>query len=409
MFQHAQLPNGLSIIAEPSPLAQSVAVGFFVQTGSRDETPELAGVSHFLEHMAFKGDARHTAEDVNRIFDEVGANYNASTGEEVTSYYAAILPEYLPQTFELLSTLIQPSLRDDDFDMEKQVILEEIGMYQDMPAFHLYEQAMSIHFTGHPLGNSILGSTESVSALASAQMRAYHAAHYRAGKILLVAAGRIDWPELLQLAEKHCGHWPSDGEVVRVPEAKPAVHSDWLVKSELRQQHVMQMAPAPSAESEDRFAADLIGVMLGDDASGRLYWELVDPGFAESADLSYNDYLGTGAWSTYLCCSPDLVAANLQRITAIYRDFNTNGPTPEELERARTKVSSRVVLGSERPMGRLTSLGGNWLYRKEYRSVEDDLELLQKISMQDILSALERYPVLQSTTVGLGPLSGLPS
>ena len=409
MFQHAQLPNGLSIIAESSPLAQSVAVGFFVQTGSRDETPELAGVSHFLEHMAFKGDARYTAEDVNRIFDEVGANYNASTGEEVTSYYAAILPEYLPQTFELLATLIRPSLRDDDFDMEKQVILEEIGMYQDMPAFHLYEQAMSIHFAGHPLGNSILGSTESVSALTSAQMRAYHAAHYRAGKILLVAAGRIDWSELLQLAQKHCGDWPSGGEALRVPEAKPSAHSDWLVKSELRQQHVMQMAPAPSAESEDRFAADLIGVMLGDDASGRMYWELVDPGFAESADLSYNDYHGTGAWSTYLCCPPDLVAENLQRITAIYRDFNTSGPTPEELERARTKVSSRVVLGSERPMGRLTSLGGNWLYRKEYRSVEDDLALLQKISMQDIRTALDRYPVLQSTTVGLGPLSGLPS
>lgn len=404
MLQHTELTNGLTILAESSPLAQSLAVGFFVRTGSRDETPEVAGVSHFLEHMAFKGDDNYTAEDVNRIFDEVGAKYNASTGEEVTCYYAAILPEYLPETFRLLATLIRPSLRTEDFDVEKQVILEEIGMYQDMPAFHLYEQAMSFHFAGHPLGNSILGSAESISALTADQMRAYHAAHYLAGNIVLVAAGRVDWDQLLQLANEFCGHWPAGSCPRTVVEAMPPRQSRWLVNSELNQQHVMQMAPAPSGENPLRFAAELVSSLLGDETSGRLYWELVDPGLAESADLSFNDYLGCGAWSTYLCCRPDMTRDNLELISQIYEDFNSHGPVPEELERSRTKIASRVVLGSERPMGRLTAIGASWLSGQGYRTVAEDLQLLESISIGDIRKVLDQYPVTQSTTMGLGPL-----
>ena len=132
-FHETTLENGLTVIAELNPAAQSVATGVFVRTGSRDETEDVSGVSHFLEHMAFKGNDVYTADDVNRIFDELGANYNASTSEEVTQFYAAILPEYLPNAVEMLSTLLYPSLRQDDFEMEKNVILEEIGMYGDQP------------------------------------------------------------------------------------------------------------------------------------------------------------------------------------------------------------------------------------------------------------------------------------
>ncbi|MFQ5732411.1 MAG: M16 family metallopeptidase, partial [Planctomycetaceae bacterium] len=133
-FFERTLENGLQVVAELNPHVHSVAAGFFVRTGSRDETDEVSGVSHFLEHMAFKGNDRYSADDVNRIFDEIGAKYNASTSEEVTLFYAAVLPEYLPQAAEMLSVILYPSLRQDDFDVEKQVILEEIGMYVDQPA-----------------------------------------------------------------------------------------------------------------------------------------------------------------------------------------------------------------------------------------------------------------------------------
>ena len=132
-FHRLQLANGLQIIGETSPSARSMALGFFVQTGSRDETPEISGVSHFLEHMVFKGTPQRTALDVNRDFDRIGAHYNASTSEENTIFYAAILPEYLPQAMDVLADILRPSLRRDDFDMEKKVIIEEIGMYDDQP------------------------------------------------------------------------------------------------------------------------------------------------------------------------------------------------------------------------------------------------------------------------------------
>src|SRR5580704_18451331 len=145
-FHSQKLPNGLQVIAETSPSARSVALGFFVRTGSRDETPEVSGVTHFLEHMVFKGTPRRTALDVNRDFDRIGAHYNAFTSEENTVFYAAILPEYLPQAVDILADILRPSLRGEDFEMEKKVIIEEIGMYEDQPTWSAYDNAKKAFF-----------------------------------------------------------------------------------------------------------------------------------------------------------------------------------------------------------------------------------------------------------------------
>ena len=184
-FHEFKLDNGLQVVAELNPNVHSVAMGFFVRTGSRDETSAVSGVSHFLEHMAFKGDDKFTADDVNRIFDEIGAKYNASTSEEITLFYAAVLPEYLPRACEILAAILFPSLRQEDFDMEKNVILEEIGMYEDQPSFVAYENLMRTHFSGHPLSQCILGTSQSVTDLTSEQMRNYHSEHYGTGNITL--------------------------------------------------------------------------------------------------------------------------------------------------------------------------------------------------------------------------------
>src|SRR5947209_13597561 len=172
-FHHHTLPNGLTIIGETSPAAKSAAVGFFVRTGSRDETPDVSGVSHFLEHMVFKGTPRRTAAEVNRDFDRIGADYNAFTSEENTVFHAAVPPEYLPQGVDVLADILRPSLRGDDFDMEKQVIIEEIGMDDDQPMWCAYDNAKKAFFHEHPLGNSILGTKESIIALSREQMQAY--------------------------------------------------------------------------------------------------------------------------------------------------------------------------------------------------------------------------------------------
>src|SRR5436853_2619391 len=158
IFHERKLANGLHLIGETSPSGRSVALGFFVRTGARDESTDVAGVTHFLEHMVFKGTPRRTALDVNRDFDRIGAHYNAFTSEENTVFYAAILPEYLPQAVDILADILRPSLRTDDFDMEKNVIIEEIGMYEDQPMWSAYDHAKRAFFARPPLGNSILGT-----------------------------------------------------------------------------------------------------------------------------------------------------------------------------------------------------------------------------------------------------------
>src|ERR1700675_453313 len=161
------------MIGETSPAARSVALGFFVRTGSRDEEGDVSGVTHFLEHMVFKGTPRRSALDVNRDFDHIGAQYNAFTSHENTVFYAAILPEYLPQAVDILADILRPSLRQDDFDMEKQVIIEEIGMYDDQPGFAAYDRAKQVYFADHKLGNSILGTVDSITKLGRDQMHSY--------------------------------------------------------------------------------------------------------------------------------------------------------------------------------------------------------------------------------------------
>jgi predicted Zn-dependent peptidase len=406
-FHEARLPNGLTMIAEESPSVHSVALGFFVRTGARDETDEVSGVSHFLEHMAFKGTARHSADDVNRVFDEVGAKYNASTSEEVTLFYAAILPEYLPSTFDLLADIIRPALRREDFDMEKKVILEEIGMYDDQPTYTAYEKLMQTHFSGHPLGRSVLGTNESIGALTCEQMRGYHQNRYTAGNIVLAVAGKFDWPELLELTNRHCAPWPAGGGRRDRVEARPRGGKSLVTKPASLQQHVMQMAPAPPADSPLRYAADILSVIVGDDTGSRFFWELIDPGVAETADLGYTDFDGSGAYMCYFSCAPDEARANVERVRSIFNDINRNGVKEVELAQARSKVASRIVLRSERPMGRLSSLGHNWVHRDEYRRVEDDLETLRNLKLADIRELLEAYPLEQLTTSTVGPLESL--
>ena len=211
-FRQHTLDNGLEIVAECSPRAYSAGLGFFVKTGSRDENDANHGVSHFLEHMTFKGTPTRSAADVNRELDEIGSHSNAYTSEEQTVYYASFLPEYQDKAVELLSDIMRPSLREDDFDMEKNVILEEIAKYEDQPPFGAHEKCMSAYFGDHPLGRNVLGSIESVSALTAEQMMDYFRHRYSPKNIALAAAGNIDFDRLIELADRYCGKWePFEG------------------------------------------------------------------------------------------------------------------------------------------------------------------------------------------------------
>ena len=402
-FHETTLPNGLRVIAELNDRAYSIASGFFVKAGSRDETTEIAGLSHFLEHMVFKGTPRRDALAVNRDLDRMGAKHNAQTSEEDTVYHVTSLPEYLPGAFDVLADILRPSLREEDFETEKLVILEEIKMYLDNPMSVAYEAAKVAHFGPHPLGQSILGSVESIMAMTAEQMRVYFAAKYSPANIVLAFAGKGEWDRLVELAASKCAAWEGGPTARQVVPPKGQNAFQALLRAEDNQQTVLAVADAPPLESDDRYAAALLTTILGDHTGSRLYWALIDPGHADGVEFSYQDYNGAGAFYTFLSCEPDEAQANLERIAAIYRSAMAEGVTAEELERAQNKVLARSVLRSERPMGRLMSLGFHWTYRREYLSVEHEMDAYSKVTIEDIRRVLERWPLAPMTVVSVGP------
>ena len=244
-FQQHRLDNGLQVIAEINPRAYSTSVGFFVSAGARDEDSQIAGVSHFLEHMAFKGTPNRTAEEVNRELDEMGSHSNARTGEERTIYHSTVLPEFQDRAVELLADILRPSLRTDDFEMEKKVICEEIMMYDDQPPFGGHEKIMASYFGDHALGQSILGTVETVSSLTPEQMKSYFEQRYSPGNIALVAAGRVDFQGLVKVAEQCCGHWPAVDAPRKLVSAEPRLEFNCVEKETAAQQYLIQLCPGP--------------------------------------------------------------------------------------------------------------------------------------------------------------------
>ena len=402
-FRHHRLDNGLEVIAETNGDAHSMSVAFIVRTGSRDEADDVAGVSHFLEHMCFKGTPRRSADDVNREFDEIGAHYNAFTSEECTAYYASVLPEYQEASVDILADILRPSLRPDDFDMEKKVIQEEIQMYLDQPPFGMDDRIKQLHMGRHPLARSVLGTSDSVGALTATQMRDYFLSRYAADNVFVVAAGKVDFEALVEQVAKRCNDWKPQAARRDVPRAASKASFEVVHRPTATQEYVLQLADAPASEDEDRYAAKLLATIVGDDSGSRMYWELVDPGLAETASLGHYEYLGAGMFYTWLACEPDDVEDNLALLRKILVQVEKDGVTEVELSQAKNKVKARVVLGSERPQSRLFNVGGNWLQRREYRTVADDIKSLNDVTVEQIREVLKKYPLTAASTITVGP------
>lgn len=407
-FRHEQLPNGLDIVAEVSEAAHSASLGFFVKTGARDEHESISGMSHFLEHMVFKGTDTLSAEDINLRFDSMGASSNAFTSEEDTVYYAAVLPEKQHDALELLSAMMRPALREDDFVTEKQVILEEIKMYDDQPPFGADDRCRALFFKNHPLAQSVLGSTSSIESLQVEAMREYHQQRYSSNNLVLAASGAVDFESLIKSAHRLCGEWkpsPPSNRKVSFSSSQCEAVTDVITREQAALEYAVRMSPGPAEDTNDRFAAKLLAMIIGDDSGSRLYWDLVDSGRAEHAACHHHDFLDAGIFVTQLSCEPETTHSLLDRIVEIYQgaedDLSTN-----EVDQARNKLLSRVVLAGERPRQRLFSLGLEWAHLSRYRSVSDDLATLDTISREDLHRILAEWHLpASSSTVLAGPLS----
>jgi predicted Zn-dependent peptidase len=240
-------------------------------------------------------------------------------------------------------------------------------------------------------------------------MLEYFEQRYSPKNIVLAAAGNVDFEALVAEAEKLCGKWQPFDAPRPLPSARPRNGFQVVAKPQSVQQYVVQASSAPSAESDDRYAARVLATIVGDDSGSRFFWELVDTGYAEYAAISAQEFQGAGILMTSISCPPDAAADNLQRVRDVLEEVQANGVTEEELQQAKNKICAHIVLQSERPTNRVFSVGNGWLQRRQYRTVRETADAYRNVSLADIRRILDEHPLTIQTTVAIGPLDKLPA
>lgn len=404
-FKQHTLPSGLRVVAEIDQRGYSASIGFFVRAGARDENDRQSGLSHFLEHMMFKGTDRRTAADVNRELDELGGQSNAYTSEEQTVYYATVLPKFQDRIVDLLGDMMTPKLDESEFETEKQVILEEIAKYEDQPPFGAFERSMELKFGPRGLGRRILGTPESIEAMSPDDLRQYFRWRYRPENIVVAASGSLDFDQLVRQIENATVHW-SRRQSATVFEADdpgtlpPGISLDQRIGvADLHQSYVVSIANGPSSTDEDRYATRVLAAVMGDEGGSRLFWDLIDTGRAEVATVWSQEFEDDGAWFTYLICDPEDVQSNQRLIDDVAKRLINDGVTQAELDQTINKAVASSIMSAERPSSRLFGLGSRFLIHNKYRSLDESIECLRSLTVQDINAAAAKVLVGQATQV----------
>jgi predicted Zn-dependent peptidase len=401
-FRQRDLSNGLTIIAEPDPEAHSAAVGFFVRTGARDEDRAVMGVSHFLEHMMFKGSARRSAADVDLDFDSIGADHNAYTTGELTAFWAHVLPEHLARAAEILADILRPSLRQEDFDDEKSVILEEIAMYEDQPFWVLYERVMEEYYGDSPLGHRVLGTRESIGGLERRRMVEYFRSRYSADNTTVALAGRVDFDAACELIERDCGAWEATGAIRSYPPLRLRERRFDIGSSSVTRHYAIMVAPAPSVQDERRYAAAILAQILGAPVGSRLYWALIETGLAEEAEAQYEPRDQAGELLVHVTCDA-ADAARVESIVAQQIDELPATLQEDDLLRVRSKLATSTTLHGELPAGRMHRIGRMWATTRGYRSLEQELARVGAVTLDDLRALCRDFPARPVVVGRLSP------
>ncbi len=406
-FYTHRLSNGLQILAEHMPDFESVAVAFHVRTGARDEAdPRLYGVSHFLEHMVFKGTEKRSAEEISLAFNNIGAEFNAFTSLEQTFYYARILGENLAPAIELLADMMRPRLDADEFNTERGVIIEEIARSEEVPARQAYRWLMKHYFGDYPLGREVLGSRESIGAMDVEWMRDYWQQRYSANNLILTVAGNFQWDQVVELAERYCANWQS-GEAgrARQPYAPASALTAVCTKEKLQQEQILLAFPSLGLEDPDYYAMELACMVLGDGSGSRMFWNIHQKGLAEAAVAGLMAFDGTGLVELYATTSPAHAPEVLRLMQDELKALVEEGVHEDELRRAKDKLISQIVLNAEHTTSRMQSLPVTWLSEGKLKSAEDEVADVEAVTVEQVRQTLARFPVMEKLVVtAYGPL-----
>ncbi len=378
------LPNGLRIISEDMPSARSVAIGCWVDTGSRDEDPPEAGASHFLEHLLFKGSERWPARAISEAFDAIGARNNAFTSKEYTCFWARTRDADLPIAVEILAEMLQrPAFRPDEIDSERHVVLEEINQNEDDPTDVAHEEFMRAFWHGHALAAPILGTPESIGGMERGTIHAYWSRRYVPPSVVVAAAGRVDHDALVELVRAHFGTWEGEAGGRRLASLEPAARVR-VRRRDTEQAHLVFGSPALPRDDERRFALIVVDHVLGGGMSSRLFREIREVrGLAYAVHSFRLPFQETGAAALYVGTTPSQAPEVLKIVRDQLDALLAEGLTEEELHRAKGHVEGSLALSLEEPHSRMNRLGRNELTGVGHLSVDEIVARVEAVTLEE--------------------------
>ena len=405
-FHTHLLPNGLQLIGQTIPGVQSAAVIFWVLTGTRDERIEEMGVSHFLEHMAFRRTPKYSGGDVDRAWEEMGADHNAATSWEMTFYWARVLSENTHWAIDVLSELTRPVLDAEDFNQERNVILEEIARYEDQPVHVLFSHFMRDFYGDFPLSWETLGTPDTIRNLSVDQMRAYWKRRYGASNIIFSIAGAFDWDDVKETVERLTADWETGqvGRALGTPafEPKATVYQ----RDKFVQEHIAIGTPLVSRSDSRYYAAAVLSTILGDETGSRLYWAVYQEGLADSATAQAMEFEDTGMLLVHIGTEPAKAAEALAATQHELERMQRFDVDEQELERAKAKLNSSVVIGGESTNERVMGLISSWLTQGRLESLEEIRTKIDQVTLQDLKELLDKCPIWpQQVITAVGPLA----
>jgi predicted Zn-dependent peptidase len=407
MSEHriTELSSGVRIATEAVPSVRSVSLGYWIGTGSRGESDAQAGLSHLIEHLLFKGTPKYRSLEIDQIFDGMGAELNAGTGKETTSVYSRVIDEHLDLAFDVMSDMVfRPSF--EDIDSEREVILEEIAMYEDDPQDKVFDVLGTAVFGDHPLGRSIIGAADVVAGTPVDEIRAFHDSRYVASNVVIAAAGAVDHEQLVEWAAERV---PNGGRSADAPEADPAPAARPAVvrfeRKDTEQYHVCLGGAGIPRSDERRFALRVLDTIFGGTSSSRLFQEVRERRGLAYAVYSFTaQFSDTGQVGLYVGTRSDNLAPAIEVVARELERLRRDPASAEELARAKENLKGRVVLSMESTGARMNKLGSALLNGTPLLSVDEVVEKIDSVSL-DVVAELadELFAPERLSTAGIGP------
>ena len=380
------LNNGIRVITEVMPHVRSVSVGFWIGTGSRRETAEENGISHFIEHMLFKGTATRSAEDIARSVDSIGGNLDAFTSKELVCYNTKVLDEHLPRSFDVLADLIlRPAFRDEDIEKEKGVILEELKMDSDNPDYLVNEIFSSNFWRDNPLGKPILGTRETVKNFTGDMLRSYYRSVYAPENLTITAAGNLQHNRLVELVRQEFDALPRTAPVPVQPAPNTHARVNLRTKKELEQVHLIMGVPSYPVNHEKRFAAYILNTLLGGGMSSRLFQNIRErQGLAYSVYSDLGSYSDTGCLSVYAGTSLEAARNVVNSVLKEFRSLKDDIVPEEELRRAKDHLKGSLMLSLESTSSRMSNLARQEMYFRRFFTMDELVDRIEAVTADEV-------------------------